>query len=410
MGVNGRQEQTNGLISPPKIPERKKNSSRQSLNRVSIVENEKCEKKEKKSSFIKEWQKDLKEFFSLRKKKPSTASCKTSVQEERSVDDGKISVDNESLYLQSNQEVDEGEVVQVPQPEEKEITVEENESPSSPENPVEKRSKKRKNRRKTNSETFETNPFKASEAKKDDQDVEKIDGKVETENDDEKNVSHKPKVVVPSPRGIPRPLPINKNRVNRDSFINDEDDVIRESYNVSKSKSIEDTEEFRKAVESFDQMFVGDASGCQTPDVKRISMMESRKSSETPASPNLNWKRIKTGKSFEVEETSQHQESFSSSCNVETREESMATQSFQSEQTKLEEHSHVVQEQFESYSEHRQDSHCQEQSISTTVTTRQESSSSSSSEKKKSKKEKKNGKKSRDRERVLENSEDVQTA
>ena len=210
-------------------------------------------------------------------------------------------------------------------------------------------------------------------------------------------------------QGIPRPLPINKNRVNRDSFINDEDDVIRESYNVSKSKSIEDTEEFRKAVESFDQMFGGDASGCQTPDVKRISMMESRKSSETPASPNLNWKRIKTGKSFEVEETctSQHQESFSSSCNVETREESMTTQSFQSEQTKMEEHSHVVQEQFESYSEHRQESHCQEQSISTTVTTRQESSSSSS-EKKKSKKEKKNRKKSRDRERVLENSEDVQ--
>ena len=207
-------------------------------------------------------------------------------------------------------------------------------------------------------------------------------------------------------QGIPRPLPINKNRVNRDSFINDEDDVIRESYNVSKSKSIEDTEEFRKAVESFDQMFAGDASGCQTPDVKRISMMESRKSSETPASPNLNWKRIKTGKSFEVEETSQHQESFSSSCNVETREESMTTQSFQSEQIKMEEHSHVVQKQFESYSEQRQESHCQEQSISTTVTTRQESSSSSS-EKKKSKKEKKNRKKSRDRERVLENSEET---
>merc|ERR1712110_791833 len=197
--VNGRQEQTDGLISPPKIPERKKNSSRQSLNRVSIVENEKCEKKEKKSSFIKEWQKDLKEFFSLRKEKPSTASCNTSVQEERSVDDGKISVDNESLYLQSNQEVDDGVVVQVPQQEEKEIPAEENESPSSPENPVEKRSKKRKNRRKTNSETFETNPFKASEEKKDDKDVEKTEGKVETENDDEKNVSHKPKVVVPSP-------------------------------------------------------------------------------------------------------------------------------------------------------------------------------------------------------------------
>ena len=204
-------------------------------------------------------------------------------------------------------------------------------------------------------------------------------------------------------QGIPRPLPINKNRVNRDSFINDEDDVIRESFTVSKSKSIEDTEEFRKAVESFDQMFGGDASGCQTPDVKRISMMESRKSSETPASPNLNWKRIKTGKSFEMEETSQHQESFTSSSHMETREESMTTQSFQSSE-KMEKHSHVVQQQFESFSEQRQESYCQEQSISTS-TTRQESSSSSSSEKKKSKK---NRKKSRDRN--VQNTEDVQAA
>ena len=113
--------QTNGSTSAPKIPERKKNSSRQSLNRVSIVENEKGEKKEKKSSFIKEWQKDLKEFFSLRKKKPSTASCNTSIQEDKSVDDGKISVDNESLNLQSNQEKEyEGseEAAQEHQPEE----------------------------------------------------------------------------------------------------------------------------------------------------------------------------------------------------------------------------------------------------------------------------------------------------
>ena len=203
-------------------------------------------------------------------------------------------------------------------------------------------------------------------------------------------------------QGIPRPLPLNKNRVNRDSFINDEDDVIRESFTVSKSKSIEDTEEFRKAVESFDQMFGGDTSGCPTPDVKRISLMESRKSSETPASPNLNWKRIKTSKSFEAEETSQHQESFMSSSNVETREESMTTQSFQSSEI-MEKHSHVVQEQFESYSEQRQESYCQEQSISSSTTTQE--SSTSSSEKKKSKK---NRKKSR--ERNVENAGDVQNA
>ena len=199
--LNGSQDQTNGLNSAPKIPERKKNSSRQSLNRVSIVENEKTEKKEKKSSFIKEWQKDLKEFFSLRKKKPSTASCNNSVQEDRSVDDGKISVDNESLYLESNQDKEngKGEEEQVPQLEE--VPVQEKESPGTTENPVEKRSKKRKNRRKTNSETFETNPFKSSEVKKDDQETEKAEDKFETENDEEKNLSLKPKVVVPSPLG-----------------------------------------------------------------------------------------------------------------------------------------------------------------------------------------------------------------
>ena len=194
------QEQTSGVNSAPKIPERKKNTSRQSLNRVSVVENEKTEKKEKKSSFIKEWQKDLKEFFSLRKKKPITVSCNNSVQEDKSVEDGKISIDNESLYLESNQVKEngkgEGEEAKVPQLEK--IPAQEKESP---ENPVEKRSKKRKNRRKTNSETFETNPFKASEAKKDDLEIEKTEDKDETENDDEKNLSHKPKVVVPSPLG-----------------------------------------------------------------------------------------------------------------------------------------------------------------------------------------------------------------
>ena len=145
----------------------------------------------------------MKEFFSLRKKKPLTVSCNNSVQEDKSVDDGKISVDNESLYLESNQDKEngkgEGEEAQEPQLEE--IPVQEKESPGFTENPVEKRSKKRKNRRKTNSETFETNPFKASEAKKDDQEIEKAEDKVETENDDEKNLSHKPKVVVPSPLG-----------------------------------------------------------------------------------------------------------------------------------------------------------------------------------------------------------------
>ena len=178
--------------APPKIPERRKNSSRHSLN-VSIVEHDKSEKKEKKSSFIKEWQKDLREFFSLRKKKPSTGSGGGSVQDDQSMDDGKISVDNESLYLPSNQQIEE----ETPLVEE----CEDKNASNSTETPVEKRIKKRKNRRKTNSEIFETNPFKVSEENKGEKEIEHSDEKLETDNPDDKNLSQKPRVVVPSPLG-----------------------------------------------------------------------------------------------------------------------------------------------------------------------------------------------------------------
>ena len=81
-----------------------------------------------------------------------------------------------------------------------------------------------------------------------------------------------------------------KSRSARDSFISEDDDATL----TANIKSVEDTEEFKKAVESFDNMFGGKA-GSQTPEGKRLSRSE--------ASPNLNWKRIKTSKSFELEET-----------------------------------------------------------------------------------------------------------
>merc|ERR1712098_448712 len=112
-------------------------------------------------------------------------------------------------------------------------------------------------------------------------------------------MGHKPKVVVPSPTGIPRPLPLNK-KSNRDTWVTDDDEFINEAFNVSKSKSIEDTEEFKKAVESFDQMF-GSESCNQSPESKRVSRIETKK---CEASPNVNWKRIKTSKSFEIDEQS----------------------------------------------------------------------------------------------------------
>ena len=78
-GADSNNQQENNkttMLIPPKLPERKKNSSKTSLDKdkESLSEKENVKVKEKKSSFIKDWQKDLKEFFSLRKKKPSTTS------------------------------------------------------------------------------------------------------------------------------------------------------------------------------------------------------------------------------------------------------------------------------------------------------------------------------------------------
>ena len=70
-----REEKTNHVesLDPPKLPSRRKSSKNSATNSQLSVE-EKQIQKEKKSSFIKEWQKDLKDFFTLRKKKTSSAS------------------------------------------------------------------------------------------------------------------------------------------------------------------------------------------------------------------------------------------------------------------------------------------------------------------------------------------------
>ena len=96
-------------------------------------------------------------------------------------------------------------------------------------------------------------------------------------------------------KGIPRPLPINR-KLNRDSFISEEDEVIRDSVSVSSSKNIEDTEEFKKAVESFDEIFQSESCNASPEAATR------RLSKKLETSPNVNWKRIKTSKSFETEE------------------------------------------------------------------------------------------------------------
>ena len=60
-------------LDPPTLPSRRKISKHSATNSQLSVE-EKLVQKEKKSSFIREWQKDLKDFFTLRKKKISHTS------------------------------------------------------------------------------------------------------------------------------------------------------------------------------------------------------------------------------------------------------------------------------------------------------------------------------------------------
>ena len=200
-------------LVPPKLPERRKTSSKQSLNKVSICEKEKVERKEKKSSFIKEWQKDLKEFFSLRKKKSSTSSQipeDTPRRERR-----EISVDNESLFLEdhtvngfsNNSDPAVEKSFEATNSTENGINTSHDENHHSNETVVaekssadyiERRKKKRKDRRKTNSECHETIPS-MSENGNENGDILNQDDVVE--NCADKTPSQKPKVVVPSPLG-----------------------------------------------------------------------------------------------------------------------------------------------------------------------------------------------------------------
>ena len=211
-GENDADHHNISSLVPPKLPERRKTSSKQSLNKVSICEKEKVERKEKKSSFIKEWQKDLKEFFSLRKKKSSTSSQipeDTPRRERR-----EISVDNESLFLEDHSvngfsnnsdpaveksfettnSTENGINTSHENHHLKETVVAEKSSADH----IERRKKKRKDRRKTNSECHESNPSK-SENGNENGDILNQDDVVE--NFADKTPSQKPKVVVPSPLG-----------------------------------------------------------------------------------------------------------------------------------------------------------------------------------------------------------------
>merc|ERR1711892_1378085 len=122
------------------------------------------------------------------------------------------------------------------------------------------------------------------------------------------SIGSKPKVVVPSPQGIPRPKPINKRDTNRDSMISDDGFFLEDNLKTDRNGPAEETEEFRKAVESFDQIYLLE-SGNQSPEITpRESSTNAKKLTKTDEdqkpnlSPSTAWKKLKTGKSFDASE------------------------------------------------------------------------------------------------------------
>merc|ERR1712106_386738 len=122
------------------------------------------------------------------------------------------------------------------------------------------------------------------------------------------SIGSKPKVVVPSPQGIPRPEPINKRDTNRDNIISDDGFFLEDNMKTDRNGPAEETEEFRKAVESFDQIYLLE-SGNQSPEITpRESSTHAKKLTKTDEdqkpnlSPSTAWKKVKTGKSFDASE------------------------------------------------------------------------------------------------------------
>jgi len=124
------------------------------------------------------------------------------------------------------------------------------------------------------------------------------------------SVTSKPKVVVPSPPGIPRPKPINRKETNRDSMISDDGFFLEDNLKSERTGSVEETEEFKKAVESFDQIYLLE-SGNHSPDISsnRSSgahtnkLVASAEDSKADLSPNTKWKKLKTGKCADASES-----------------------------------------------------------------------------------------------------------
>jgi len=256
------------------------------------------ENKKKTNSFIKEWQQDLKEFFSLGKNKKkksvtnSEADLGLDVNEKDSVevitavhqnknltnaqkpsrkcdpknekpndyedvcaktlDQNIVDHIHQNIFIHKSYENAASETnilsadgikeVEVPQPT---VTAD----------PKAKSKKNRKSRRKTNSESTQIEiKYEKSEERREEYQESSQEHRTSMEETHEHRRENsimsrgKPKVVVPSPKGIPRPRPLKKS--NRDSMLSNDS-----KEDLSKSPEVTQTTEFQQAVDTFDQLY-----------------------------------------------------------------------------------------------------------------------------------------------------------
>jgi len=305
-----------------------------------VLQLRKDNNKKKKNNFIKEWQQDLKEFFSLGKttKKKSIAGSDSTLGEgkngmpevhengddtqrkkiteapkparksaptkEKSNDyedvcptDLDQNIVNPVQPCASNDKDNEhGSSGEVPASELMDTNVDMESKPSESKS----RSKKnRKSRRKTNSEStpVEIRKFETAEHSSQEKSEQSYQQSIYTEEVQEHKregsilSSGKPKVVVPSPKGIPRPRPLKKS--NRDSMLSS--DSI-EDLSKSPAGPVTETVEFQHAVDTFDQLYKHQETE------EAIRTAELKETSE-----EHNWKQLKRGPSFEVTENNSSQ-------------------------------------------------------------------------------------------------------
>jgi len=217
------------------------------------LESQKKPEAEKKKSFIKQWQEELKDFFSKGDKKDKKNSTTTANEKKKeTVDENKKKIESQKDKSKKSTVVSEDD----PKLKNKKKGGEtEIESPKSKGKNKEKKISQSEDGDKTEPTLQEIERSKRLQRKQMQESDELNDNR---KSQGFRSGPNKPRVVVPSPKGIPRPEPISRiteasARISTDSLSDDEFFVTDSSK--GRAHSIEESEEFRKAVDSFEEIY-----------------------------------------------------------------------------------------------------------------------------------------------------------